>query len=101
MNNSTVWSLPTAAQRASGPRHARAERGLRAECVTWKSLGNHRETLCFQWAPQVHRFHTKMDCAPKDSTCACQAVCTIIKDFMRNLIKKRVIYHQGFANSQD
>ncbi len=77
MNNSTVWSLPTAAQRASGPRHARAERGLHSKCATWKSLKNHRETLCFQWVPQVHRFHTKMDCAPKDSMCACQAVCKI------------------------
>ena len=38
MDNSTVWSLPTAAQRQSGPRHARAERGLRTECTTWKSL---------------------------------------------------------------
>ena len=38
MNNSTVWSLPTAAQRASGPRHARAERGLRTKCATWESL---------------------------------------------------------------
>ena len=38
MNNSTVWPLPTAAQRASGPRHARAERGLRAKCATWESL---------------------------------------------------------------
>ena len=51
MNNSTVWSLPTAAQRTSGPWHARAERGLRAECAIWKSLKNHRETLCFQCAP--------------------------------------------------
>ena len=66
MNNSTVWSLPTAAQRASGPRHARAECGLRIKCATWKSLKNHRETLSFQWAPQVHRFHTKMECAPKE-----------------------------------
>ena len=63
MNNSTVWSLPTAAQRASRPRHARAERGLHTKCATWKSLKNHRETLCFQWVPQVYRFHTKMGCA--------------------------------------
>ena len=71
MDNSTVWSLPTAAQRQSGPRHARAERGLRTECTTWESLKNHRETLCFQWAPQVYRFHTKLECAPKDRMCAC------------------------------
>ena len=55
MNNSTVWSLPTAAQRTSGPRHARAERELRAKCSTWESLKNHRKTLCSQCAPQVHR----------------------------------------------
>ena len=51
MNNSTVWPLPTAAQRASGPRHARAERGLHAKCAMWKSLKNNRATLCFQCAP--------------------------------------------------
>ena len=71
MNNSTVWSLPTATQRRSGPRHARAERGLRAKCVAWKSLKNHRETLCFQCAPWVHRFDTNIDCVSKDSMCAC------------------------------
>ena len=71
MNNSRVWSLPAAAQRESGPLHARAERGLRAECATWNSLENHRETLCFQCASQVHRFDTKTDCAPKDSMRAC------------------------------
>ena len=71
MNNSMVWSLPTAAQRESGPRHARAERGLRAKCATWKPSKNHRETLRFQWAPQMHRFRTKMDCAPKHGRRAC------------------------------
>ena len=77
MNNSTVWSLPAAAQRESGPRPARAERGLHAKCATWNSLKNHRDTVCFQWAPYVHRFCTNIDCAPEDSMCACQAVCKI------------------------
>ena len=55
MNIFTVWSLPTATQRRSGPRRAQAARGLRTKCTTWKSLKNHWETLCFQCAPQVHR----------------------------------------------
>ena len=38
MNNSTVWSPPMATQRRSGPRRARSDRELRAECATWKSL---------------------------------------------------------------
>ena len=71
MNNSMVWSLPTAAQRESGPRHTRAERGLRTKCVTWKSLKNHRETWCFQWAQQVHQFDTNTGCAPKERMGAC------------------------------
>ena len=71
MNIFAVWSLPTVTQRRSGPQHARVERGLRAKCITWKSLKTHRETLCFQCASQVHRFDTKTDCAPKDSMRAC------------------------------
>ena len=51
MNIFAVWSLPTATQRRSGPQHARAERGPRAKCITWKSLKTHRETLRFQCAP--------------------------------------------------
>ena len=38
MNDSTAWSLPTGTERRSGPRYARAARGLRVKCVTWKSL---------------------------------------------------------------
>ena len=53
MNVFTVRSLPTATQQQSGPRHARAARGLRVKCATWKSLENHRETLCFQCAPKA------------------------------------------------
>ena len=71
MNNSMVWSLPAAAQRESGPPHARTECGLHAKWATWKSLKNHRETLCFQWAQQMHRFLMKMECAPKDGRRAC------------------------------
>ncbi len=55
MNIFTVWSPPTATQRRSGPPCTHSERELRAECATWKSLKNHRETLCFQCAPEVHR----------------------------------------------
>ena len=55
MNNSTVWSPPTATQRRSGPRRARSDRKLRAECTTWKSLKNYRNTLSFQCAPWMHR----------------------------------------------
>ena len=51
MNNSTVWSPPAATQRRSGSRHARSERELRAKCVTWETLKNHREMLHFQCAP--------------------------------------------------
>ena len=38
MNIFTVWSPPTATQRRSGPRRARSDRELRAECATWESL---------------------------------------------------------------
>ena len=52
MNNSTAWFPPAATQRRSGSRHARSERELRAKCVTWKTLKNHRKSLCFCMPPQ-------------------------------------------------
>ena len=55
MNDFIIRSPATATERQSGPRHARAARGLRIKCVTWKSLKTHRETLCFQCAPKARR----------------------------------------------
>ena len=91
MNNSTVWSLPTAAQRASGPRHARAERGLRAKCATWKSLKNHRETLCFQCAPWVRQFcHDDVLCSKGQHVCMC-GMHDSTAELIPKLIKSRVM----------
>ena len=91
MNNSTVWSLPTATQRRSGPRHARSERELRAKCTTWESLKNRRETLCFQCAPWVRQFcHDDVLCSTGQPVCMCG-----MHDFtyylMVKLIKSRLI----------
>ena len=62
MNVFIVRSLPTATQRRSRPRHAWAACGLRVKCVTWQSLKNHRETLCFQCAPRHSCVNTILYC---------------------------------------
>ena len=91
MNISTVWSLPTATQRRSGPRHARSERELRAKCTTWKSLKNHRETLCFQCAPWVRQFcYDDVLCSKGQHVCMC-GMHDSSSYLMGKLIKSRLI----------
>ena len=91
MNNSTVWSLPAATQRRSGSRHACSERELRAECVTWKSLKKHRETLLFQCAPWVRQFcHDDVLCSKGQHVCMC-GMHDSAEHLIPKLIKRRVI----------
>ena len=91
MNNSTVWSPPAATQRRSGSRHARSERELRAKCVTWESLKNHRETLLFQCAPWVRQFsHDDVLCSKGQHVCMC-GMCDSASELIPKLIKSRVM----------
>ena len=91
MNNSTVWSLPAATQRRSGSRHACSERELRAKCVMWKSLENHRETLLFQCAPWVRQFcHDDVLCSKGQHVCMC-GMHDSTSYLMEKLIKQRLI----------
>ena len=92
-SGSTVWSPPTATQRRSGSRHACSERELRAKCVTWKSLKNHREMLLFQCAPWVHQFcHDDVLCSKGQHVCMC-GVHDSASELIPKLIKTRVIWN--------
>ena len=96
MNNSTVWSLPATTQRRSGSRHARSERELRAKCVTWETLKNHRETLCFQCAPWVRQFcYDDVLCSKGQHVCMC-GMLDPTHYLMGKLIKPRLIYGSEF-----